>query len=525
MRRSEWCRVLTEQRKRFAVEGRRSGIFDCAVLEFPAGAGESILPAPHCAFNLCKETMGYRLLDCRFDPNPGLRCSDDEAGNIQFSNLSRYVWLAGERTQRVPKFQELTREAGRLLPMVTASKREDSLDGDMHQAQLRWIYFLCRLATQGELKPYSSGKRLWVKIPELGSEYFSPPPSSKRIRWWSFNRYDFGMIRAPHGSPAPSNPYQYSHRSERLAPQLAIYTVPHEAEAVKWHARKRKENDAAEDSERLPSMDLVDPNSISDLEAREILKRHFYVEVLDVFSASVTATHWLESQLAKSNQPSPAERDAASSRLARTAAHAPQVEAYVFRKVGDTWDVAFEGEHEEGLKQYSGMDHIKVLLGRPNPTRAVPAETFQQLSRGTREEKLSAEDRSTVIGGVSRQETLDPQAREEYRRRLAEIGEQIQTAIGMSDSAQQEKLELEKQGIVDELKASKNKFGAQRNLGRTPAERSTQAVEIAIRRVRAHLREKGLHKLADHLENSIKREGTGFAYRPGPDPPTWALQS
>ena len=116
---------------------------------------------------------------------------------------------------------------------------------------------------------------------------------------------------------------------------------------------------------------------------------------------------------------------------------------------------------------------------------------------------------------------LDAQAKEAYRRRLAEIEEDIEEAQAMGDDERAAQADGERDFLVRELARAVGLGGRDRRVG-SASERARASVTRAIRQAMARIREHH-PTLGEHLDRAI-RTGTYCAYLPDPRvPPIWKL--
>jgi hypothetical protein len=114
---------------------------------------------------------------------------------------------------------------------------------------------------------------------------------------------------------------------------------------------------------------------------------------------------------------------------------------------------------------------------------------------------------------------LDASAREAYRRRLAEVDEDIEEATAMNDPARRELAERDRDYLLDELRRDLGFGGRPRTTG-SHAERARTAVTRSLRYALARLAEHD-PSAAAHLEQHIST-GTYCSYAPDPITPiTW----
>jgi tetratricopeptide (TPR) repeat protein len=190
----------------------------------------------------------------------------------------------------------------------------------------------------------------------------------------------------------------------------------------------------------------------------------------------------------------------------------------VFRLEGDYWSVTFDGRTVR-LRDLKGLRYVARLL-------ADPAREVHVLDLVAGERGPSADAGRGAQSGVAYSSTLadvflDSQAKEAYRRRLAEIAEDIEEAHAMGNSEQAAQAEAEREFLIRELTRAVGLGGRDRPAG-SPSERARASVTRAIRQAMARIREH--HPgLGEHLDRAI-RTGTYCAYLPDPRvPAVWQL--
>jgi hypothetical protein len=111
---------------------------------------------------------------------------------------------------------------------------------------------------------------------------------------------------------------------------------------------------------------------------------------------------------------------------------------------------------------------------------------------------------------------LDARAKEAYRRRLAEIEEDVEAARAAGDVEWEERADAERDCLIRELSRAVGLGGRDRTTG-SASERArvsvTRAIRSALDRIRAHD-----PRLGAHLDHCV-RTGTYCAYRPAAQPP------
>jgi hypothetical protein len=171
------------------------------------------------------------------------------------------------------------------------------------------------------------------------------------------------------------------------------------------------------------------------------------------------------------------------------------------RRDGDLWRVRHQGASAH-LRDRKGLADLAVLLARPG----VDVHVLELAAAGPH-------DRD---GGA----LLDATARAAYRRRLAELDEDLAAARADRDLARIERLDAERAAVLAELRRAAGLGGRDRGLGTSTTERARKAVAARLRdaigRIAAELPELGAH-----LDRSV-RTGTTCCYAPA-EPVTWSL--
>ena len=183
----------------------------------------------------------------------------------------------------------------------------------------------------------------------------------------------------------------------------------------------------------------------------------------------------------------------------------------VFRLEGDYWTVIFEG-HTVRVRDLKGMRYLARLL-------AHPGREFHVLDLAAAETGCGAQGSPSQVAGLPRStlgdagEMLDARAKDAYRRRLAEIDDDIDQARVMGDMERAAQADAERDFLVRELARAVGLGGRDRRAA-AASERAragvTRAVRQAIARIRDHQ-----SQLGEHLARTI-RTGTYCAYSPDP---------
>jgi tetratricopeptide (TPR) repeat protein len=180
------------------------------------------------------------------------------------------------------------------------------------------------------------------------------------------------------------------------------------------------------------------------------------------------------------------------------AAASTTTDTNVFRREGDYWSVVFDGRMVR-VRDLKGMRYLAQLLAHPgrefHVLDLVAAETGQQ----------------TALGDAG--EMLDEQAKTVYRRRLAEIEDDIEEARALGDDTREAQADAERDFLVRELARAVGLGGRDRRAA-SDSERARSGVTRAIRHGIARI---GEHHpdLGEHLNRAV-RTGTYCAYVPNP---------
>lgn len=164
---------------------------------------------------------------------------------------------------------------------------------------------------------------------------------------------------------------------------------------------------------------------------------------------------------------------------------APVTRAFSLQRQGDVWNVAYAGQSAV-IRDSKGLQMLARLVGQPD-----------------------AEIHVLDLSGISRAAAdsdegpmLDPQARDEYRRRVGELQEELEDAESMADLGRAEALRNELDFITRELSKAFGLGGRSRASG-DAAERARvnvrRRIKDAVDRIGEQLPEAG-----KYLENTIK---------------------
>ncbi len=182
-----------------------------------------------------------------------------------------------------------------------------------------------------------------------------------------------------------------------------------------------------------------------------------------------------------------------------------------FHCEGDYWSVSFSSQTVR-VRNLKGMRYLARLLVQParehHVVDLVAAET------GNAEAVLT-------YGLSDAGPILDARAKDAYRRRLAEIDEDLDEASVLGDADRAAQAQSEREFLVRELAGAVGLGGRDRRAA-SSSERARAGVTRAVRQAIARISE--LHpNLGEHLDRTI-RTGTYCSYVPDPRVPTaWRI--
>jgi tetratricopeptide (TPR) repeat protein len=179
------------------------------------------------------------------------------------------------------------------------------------------------------------------------------------------------------------------------------------------------------------------------------------------------------------------------------------------RREGDYWSVVFEGRTVR-MRDLKGMRYLARLVAHPGREfHALDLVAAENPGAAPAESGLAAEPSRTALGDAG--EMLDARAKNAYRRRLAEIDDDIEQARTFGDMQRAAQAGAERDFLVRELSRAVGLDGRIRRAA-SASERARVAVTRAIRQGMARI---GGHdaELGEHLDGAI-RTGTYCAYDP-----------
>jgi len=186
----------------------------------------------------------------------------------------------------------------------------------------------------------------------------------------------------------------------------------------------------------------------------------------------------------------------------------------VFRREGDYWTVIFDGATVR-VRDRKGVHYLAGLLADPGREYHVLDLVAAETGSGAQVDSgQAARLPRSALGDAG--EMLDTRAKNAYRRRLAEIDDDIEQAHAIGDGERAAQADAERDFLLRELSRAVGLSGRDRRAA-SASERAragvTRAVRQAITRIAEHHPQFG-----EHLSRTI-RTGTYCAYMPDPRAP------
>jgi hypothetical protein len=192
-------------------------------------------------------------------------------------------------------------------------------------------------------------------------------------------------------------------------------------------------------------------------------------------------------------------------------AHDGAADANRFSSDVDMWTLAFDGAVTH-LRDAKGLRYLARLLSDPGREFHV-VDLVASGPQAPDGPAPSHDDDLQVAIDSDAGELLDDRAKEVYRRRLADIEDDIEEARTFGDAERVSRATSEKEFIVRELARAVGLRGRDRRAGAT-SERARAAVTRAIRNAMKRIEEHH-PRLGEHLERTV-RTGTYCSYMPDP---------
>jgi tetratricopeptide (TPR) repeat protein len=182
----------------------------------------------------------------------------------------------------------------------------------------------------------------------------------------------------------------------------------------------------------------------------------------------------------------------------------------IFHCEGDYWSVAFEG-HTVRVRNLKGVRYLARLLADPGREYHVLDLVAAETGTSASMDSYTASVSGSALGDAG--ELLDPRAKAAYRRRLAEIDDDIEQADAIGDTERSAQADNERDFLIRELSRAFGLGGRERRAA-SASERARPAVTRAVRQAIVRIAEHH-PELGDHLGRTI-RTGTYCAYLPDP---------
>jgi tetratricopeptide (TPR) repeat protein len=202
----------------------------------------------------------------------------------------------------------------------------------------------------------------------------------------------------------------------------------------------------------------------------------------------------------------------------------------MFRKEGEYWTIGY-GSEAFRLKDTKGLGYLAHLLRHPTAEFHV-LDLVGGIASGRAEDEsgssgdgLPRRDEDFEKAGIhitrlgDAGEMLDDQAKASYRRRVSELGEELEEAKELGDVERAERAEEEIDALTKELSRAVGLGGRSRRAA-SASERARQSITKTIKAVVERIAQSDV-ALGDMFARSIKT-GTFCSYQPDPDfPITW----
>jgi len=194
--------------------------------------------------------------------------------------------------------------------------------------------------------------------------------------------------------------------------------------------------------------------------------------------------------------------------------------AFVFARSGDGWRIEAFGEsgHFQDLR---GLRYIAKLLQKPNV--AIPVELLVRDESAMPARNATVDCGELDSEGHSVQPIADKEALKAYQQRLKELDADIPEAERAGCAAEVEKLQREREFLVDTINEACG-LGGRRRAFSSVGDKLRSSVHMALGRVYQRMREAkpAMKRTAEHLELSIECEKNAFTYR-GVSLPNWRI--
>ena len=190
----------------------------------------------------------------------------------------------------------------------------------------------------------------------------------------------------------------------------------------------------------------------------------------------------------------------------------------MFRREGDYWTLSWQ-DNVVRLKDAKGLHYIAYLLS--NPGRQILACELAAAGTASGNHRALTNPGRTAPTLGDAGALLDATAREQYRRRIGELREDLADALKLNDTAQAARLRSELEFLSDQIAAAVGLGGRNRKAA-SHTERARLMVTKAIKAAIAKVRTRDA-SIGRYLATVIKT-GNCCAYDPDSAPPvSWQL--
>ena len=171
-----------------------------------------------------------------------------------------------------------------------------------------------------------------------------------------------------------------------------------------------------------------------------------------------------------------------------------------FRLEGENYQIRFFGQ-QFSLSNSVGLWYLRELLTHPN-------QVFDPVDLESARTGVRGRSSNSSTG-----ETFDAEAKREYARKLNEIDEELEEATQFNDLASMERLQTEREKLIDYISKATGKGGKARVS--TDASRARKNIRQQVNRDIDRI-SKSSTELAEHLRTAF--QGESLSYRPTQDP-------
>jgi hypothetical protein len=186
----------------------------------------------------------------------------------------------------------------------------------------------------------------------------------------------------------------------------------------------------------------------------------------------------------------------------------------LFHLDDEVWRIQYEKDEKPRTFQDrhdSALRHCARLLASPHK-KLIPEEFFPPPPGGGR------------LPSYGRDADSDDQAMSEYEKDLRRMASEIKEAKDAHDHETADRLGEEFKALATRVESEKaaRKLGHKKLCGtESPREKADHTLDVALRRLKDRFREKGLPKLADHLDSYIRHEQGNWWYEPPSETAPW----